>query len=135
MSLVVPPYPPPRYTADEPEVSAWLKRGDAAPDYDAFGLVQYHYLAGQGDTGGQSAQRSDGELHQGRPFRVAGRGSPSGWWVIDRTAGGSAGTWSRLRSGLRRGVRTVTGALPERGVRAAIPIHRERPVVPRRGCG
>ncbi len=52
MSLVVPPYPPARYTADEPEVSAWLKRGDAAPDYDAFGLVQYHYLASQGDTDG-----------------------------------------------------------------------------------
>jgi hypothetical protein len=25
MSLVVPPYPQPRYTEDEPEVSAWLK--------------------------------------------------------------------------------------------------------------
>ncbi|MGV0799819.1 cupin, partial [Mycolicibacterium elephantis] len=28
----VPPYPPPRYTQDEPEVSAWLKRGDEPPD-------------------------------------------------------------------------------------------------------
>ena len=52
MSLVVPPYPPPRYTADEPEVSAWVKRGDEPPDYDAFGLVQYHYLANQDATGG-----------------------------------------------------------------------------------
>ena len=24
----VPPYPPARYTKDEPEVSAWLRRGD-----------------------------------------------------------------------------------------------------------
>ncbi|MCK0175675.1 MULTISPECIES: cupin domain-containing protein [Mycobacteriaceae] len=50
MSLVVPPYPPPRYTADEPEVSASLKRGHEPPDYDAFGLVQYHYLVGTGPT-------------------------------------------------------------------------------------
>jgi mannose-6-phosphate isomerase-like protein (cupin superfamily) len=52
VSLVVPPYPPPRYTKDEPEVSAWVRRGDEAPDYDAFGLVQYHYLADQKATGG-----------------------------------------------------------------------------------
>lgn len=52
MSLVVPPYPPPRYTEDEPEVSARLRRGDAPPDYDSFGLVQYHYLADQRGTGG-----------------------------------------------------------------------------------
>ena len=52
MSLVVPPYPPPRYTADEPEISAWLKRGDEPPDYDSFGLVRYHYLANQQATGG-----------------------------------------------------------------------------------
>ncbi len=52
MSLVVPPYPPPRYTADTPEVSAWLKRGDEPADYDAFGHIQYHYLANQQDTGG-----------------------------------------------------------------------------------
>jgi mannose-6-phosphate isomerase-like protein (cupin superfamily) len=52
MSLVVPPYPPPRYTNDEPEVSAWLRRGDAPPDYDSFGLVTYHYLANQQATDG-----------------------------------------------------------------------------------
>lgn len=52
VSLVVPPYPPPRYTDEEPEVSAWLKRGEEPPDYDSFGLVQYHYLASQQDTGG-----------------------------------------------------------------------------------
>jgi mannose-6-phosphate isomerase-like protein (cupin superfamily) len=52
MSLVVPPYPPPRYTEDEPAVSARLRRGDTPPDYDSFGLVQYHYLADQQGTGG-----------------------------------------------------------------------------------
>jgi mannose-6-phosphate isomerase-like protein (cupin superfamily) len=52
MSLVVPPYPPPRYTEDKPEVSAWLKRGDEPPDYNSFGVVHYRYLAGQDATGG-----------------------------------------------------------------------------------
>lgn len=52
MSLVVPPYPPVRYTEDKPEVSAWLKRGDAPPDHDSFGLIQYHYLANEKATGG-----------------------------------------------------------------------------------
>jgi hypothetical protein len=28
ISLVLPPYPPARYTKDDPEVSAWLRRGD-----------------------------------------------------------------------------------------------------------
>jgi hypothetical protein len=45
MSLVVPPYPPARYTNAEPEVSAWLRRGTDPPDHDSFGVVQYHYLA------------------------------------------------------------------------------------------
>ena len=48
----MPPYPPPRYTADEPEVSARLRRGDEAADHTSFGLVEYHYLASQQDTGG-----------------------------------------------------------------------------------
>src|SRR4029079_19007827 len=56
MSLVnpraVPPYPPQRYTRDEAEVSAWLRRGTDPPDYDSFGLVQYHYLANQKATDG-----------------------------------------------------------------------------------
>lgn len=53
MSLIVPPYPPPRFTKDQPEVSATVRRGDQPPDYDSFGLVQYHYLADQ--------QRTDGD--------------------------------------------------------------------------
>lgn len=48
----VPPYPPARYTAERPEASAWLKRGDEPPDYDSFGLVRYHYLANQQATDG-----------------------------------------------------------------------------------
>ncbi|BBY27864.1 cupin domain-containing protein [Mycolicibacterium sediminis] len=51
MSLVVPPYPPPRYDGD-PEVSARVRRGDDPPDYDSFGLVQYHYLANEQATNG-----------------------------------------------------------------------------------
>jgi mannose-6-phosphate isomerase-like protein (cupin superfamily) len=57
MSLIVPPYPPARYTKDEPEVSAWLRRapqnGGPPPDYDSFGLVKYHYLADQQATDGE----------------------------------------------------------------------------------
>lgn len=48
----IPPYPPPRFTADEPEKSAWLKRGDEPADHSTFGLVNYHYLAKQQETGG-----------------------------------------------------------------------------------
>lgn len=52
MSLVVPPYPPVRYTKDQPEVSASLRRGDQLADYDAFGVIQYHYLANMAKTDG-----------------------------------------------------------------------------------
>jgi quercetin dioxygenase-like cupin family protein len=47
----VPPYPPARYTDDEPEVSARLRRGAEPPDYDS-GRVKYHYLANQQQTDG-----------------------------------------------------------------------------------
>jgi mannose-6-phosphate isomerase-like protein (cupin superfamily) len=52
MSLVVPPYPPQRFANEQPEVSATLRRADEPPDYDSFGLVQYHYLANQQKTDG-----------------------------------------------------------------------------------
>ncbi|WP_319448065.1 MULTISPECIES: cupin domain-containing protein [unclassified Mycobacterium] len=52
MSLVVPPYPPQRFTNEQPEVGATLRRADEPPDYDSFGLVQYHYLANQQKTDG-----------------------------------------------------------------------------------
>ncbi|QUR66193.1 cupin domain-containing protein [Mycobacterium spongiae] len=51
MSLAVPPYPPPRYTGDRGEVSAWLKRGDEPPDYE-LGGNKFHYLATQTSTDG-----------------------------------------------------------------------------------
>jgi mannose-6-phosphate isomerase-like protein (cupin superfamily) len=51
MSLVVPPYPPPRYTKDGPEVSATLRRGNAPADYESWGVF-YHYLANQQQTDG-----------------------------------------------------------------------------------
>ena len=45
------PYPPARYTAEKPEVSAWLRRADEPADYENFG-VSYHYLASQQATAG-----------------------------------------------------------------------------------
>ena len=60
----VPAYPPIRYTKDRPEASAWVRRGDAAPDYEARARdsqsylatqVKYHYLASQEQTGGDYA--------------------------------------------------------------------------------
>ena len=68
MSLVVPPYPPVRYTKDKPEVSATLRRGDDPPDYDSFGLVKYHYLAGQ--------QKTDGDYGLYRVDIAAAGGGP-----------------------------------------------------------
>jgi hypothetical protein len=50
----VPPYPPTRYTKDQAEASAWVRRGDAAPDYETrlATPVKYHYLADQDKTDG-----------------------------------------------------------------------------------
>lgn len=58
----VPPYPPIRYTKEKAEVSAWIRRGDAPPDYEAplsqdehsnlASQVRYHYLASQEETDG-----------------------------------------------------------------------------------
>jgi len=52
MSLVVPPYPKPRYTMEEPEVSARLRRADDSHDYESAAGVRYHYLANQQATDG-----------------------------------------------------------------------------------
>ena len=52
MSLFVPPYPPARYTRDDPELSAWLRRGDDPPDYTSSGGTEYHYLANRQQTDG-----------------------------------------------------------------------------------
>jgi mannose-6-phosphate isomerase-like protein (cupin superfamily) len=51
MSLFVPPYPPPRYTDKQPEVSATLRKADTKPDHETFGTA-YHYLANQQKTDG-----------------------------------------------------------------------------------
>jgi quercetin dioxygenase-like cupin family protein len=60
----VPPYPPIRYTKDQPEVSGRLRRANTPPDYEARGRVRdtylassvkYHYLADQHQTGGDYA--------------------------------------------------------------------------------
>jgi mannose-6-phosphate isomerase-like protein (cupin superfamily) len=51
MSLVVPPYPPPRYTQDQPEVSATLRRADQPADHETP-TTAYHYLANQQKTDG-----------------------------------------------------------------------------------
>ena len=50
----VPPYPPIRYTKDQPEASAWVRRGEATPDYETrlANHVKYHYLADQEQTDG-----------------------------------------------------------------------------------
>jgi mannose-6-phosphate isomerase-like protein (cupin superfamily) len=49
----VPPYPPQRYTRDDPEVSAWLRRGTNPPDYAPAGSpLAIHYLANQKQTDG-----------------------------------------------------------------------------------
>jgi mannose-6-phosphate isomerase-like protein (cupin superfamily) len=52
MSLIVPPYPPARYTKDEPEVSASLRLGTDSPDYTSSIGTTYHYLATQQKTDG-----------------------------------------------------------------------------------
>ena len=51
MSLHVPPYPPPRYTADTGEVSATLRKADTPLDFQSYG-VKYSYLASQQSTDG-----------------------------------------------------------------------------------
>jgi quercetin dioxygenase-like cupin family protein len=67
MSLVVPPYPPARYTKDEPEVSASLRRADEPADHESRG-VRYHYLANQ--------QKTDGDFGLYRVDLAAQAGGP-----------------------------------------------------------
>ncbi|MGE0219608.1 cupin domain-containing protein [Mycolicibacterium sp.] len=83
MSLVVPPYPPPRYTAAEPEVSARLRRGDAPADYDAFGLVRYHYLVGSG--GDYGLYRVDIAANGGGPGPHFHRAMSEAFYVLSGT--------------------------------------------------
>lgn len=86
MSLVVPPYPPPRYTADAPEVSAWIRRGDEPPDYDAHGLFKYHYLANQKQTDGDyGLYRLEIAANGGGPGPHFHRGMSEAFYVLSGT--------------------------------------------------
>ncbi|BBX84596.1 hypothetical protein MAUB_24690 [Mycolicibacterium aubagnense] len=86
MSLVVPPYPPVRYTADKPEVSATLRRGDESADYDSHGLVQYHYLANQTKTAGDyGLYRVDIAPHGGGPGPHFHRAMSEAFFVLSGT--------------------------------------------------
>jgi mannose-6-phosphate isomerase-like protein (cupin superfamily) len=86
MSLVVPPYPPARYTADKPEVSATLRRGDEPADYDSHGLVQYRYLADQKKTAGDyGLYRVDIAPHGGGPGPHFHRAMSEAFFVLSGT--------------------------------------------------
>lgn len=86
MSLIVPPYPPPRYTAADPEVSARLTRADDPPDYDAFGLVKYHYLADQQSTDGDyGLYRVEIAPHGGGPGPHFHRAMSEAFFVLSGT--------------------------------------------------
>ncbi len=82
----MPPYPPPRYTAAEPEVSARLKSGGDPPDYDAFGLVKYHYLADQQSTDGDyGLYRVEIAAHGGGPGPHFHRAMSEAFFVLSGT--------------------------------------------------
>jgi mannose-6-phosphate isomerase-like protein (cupin superfamily) len=85
MSLVVPPYPEPRYLEDQPEVSAWIKRADDPPDYETFG-VKYHYLANQQATGGDyGLYRVDIAANGGGPGPHFHRAMSEAFFVLSGT--------------------------------------------------
>jgi mannose-6-phosphate isomerase-like protein (cupin superfamily) len=97
MSLVVPPYPPTRYTKDEPEVSAWLKRSDEPPDYQTYG-VKYQYLANQQATGGDyGLYRVDIDPAGGGPPEHFHRAMSEAFFVLSGTMklydGSKNGDW------------------------------------------
>ncbi|MBI3225756.1 MAG: cupin domain-containing protein [Mycolicibacterium cosmeticum] len=100
MSLFVPPYPPPRYTKDDPEVSAWARSGDQAPDYDSFGLVQYHYLANQQQTNGDyGLYRVDLAARAGGPGPHYHRAMSEAFFVLSGSVEIHDGTdWSTCKA-------------------------------------
>lgn len=82
----VPPYPPARYTKDQPEVSAWIRRADEPPDYDSFGLIKYHYLANQQQTNGDyGLYRVDISPHGGGPGPHFHRAMSESFFVLSGT--------------------------------------------------
>ena len=107
MSLVnpraVPPYPPQRYTKDDPEISAWLRRGTDPPDYDTFGLVQYHYLANEKPTGGDyGLYRVDIGPKGGGPGPHFHRAISEAFFVLSGTSSYTTATAGST------GIRTIT---------------------------
>jgi quercetin dioxygenase-like cupin family protein len=85
MSLHVPPYPPPRYTRDQPEVSATLRRGDTPADYETSG-IKYHYLATQDCTDGDfGLYRVDLEPAAGGPGPHFHRAMSESFFVLSGT--------------------------------------------------
>ncbi|TFV86853.1 cupin domain-containing protein [Blastococcus sp. CT_GayMR16] len=50
--MSLPEYPPPRYTGEAGEVTAWVRRSDAAPELPMGGGSAAHYLATGRTTGG-----------------------------------------------------------------------------------
>jgi mannose-6-phosphate isomerase-like protein (cupin superfamily) len=86
MSLFVPPYPPARFTKDEPEVSARLRRGTDPPDYDSFGRVTYHYLANMDATDGDYGLfKVDLAANSGGPGPHFHRGISEAFFVVSGT--------------------------------------------------
>ena len=113
----------PRYTKDEPEVSAWLRRGTEPPDYDSFGLVKYHYLANR-----KHRRRLRPVPRRHRP-RAAGRGRTSTAPCPRRSSccrGGQALRRHRLdrRAPERLPLRATRRhpRLPQRGRRARVDL-------------
>jgi quercetin dioxygenase-like cupin family protein len=91
----VPAYPPIRYTKDKPEASAWFRRADAPPDYEARSQdqraylatqVTYHYLASQQQTDGDYAfYRVELGPHAGGPAPHFHRTMSEAFFILSGT--------------------------------------------------
>jgi mannose-6-phosphate isomerase-like protein (cupin superfamily) len=109
MSLVVPPYPEPRYLKDQPEASARIKRADDPADYETFG-VKYHYLANQQATAGDyGLYRVDIAPAGGGPGPHFHRAMSEAFFVLsgtmklyDGSEGGTGSTGTRTTSSTSR---------------------------------
>jgi mannose-6-phosphate isomerase-like protein (cupin superfamily) len=125
MSLVVPPYPEPRYLDDQPEVSAWLKRADEPPDYETYG-TKYHYLANQQATGGDyGLYRVDIAPAGGGPGPHFHRAMSEAFFVLSGTM--------KLYDGSKGGTGlTATKATSSTFRPAGFMVSATRPRIPRR---
>jgi hypothetical protein len=89
MSLVVPQYPPPRYTGDTGEVSATMRTADTPANHESLGL-SFHYLATKTST--------DGDFGLFRVDLAPEAGGPGPHFhktMSESPACGSARSWSR----------------------------------------